>query len=72
MHQLTSLRNTLVVIAMAVGAVALTTGRTLATPSTGVTTEILSLCNFDELDIHTRTVIDPAATRPAPVLKSGD
>jgi quercetin dioxygenase-like cupin family protein len=64
MHQLTCLRNTVLVIALALGAVVLTSGRALATPPTGVTTEILSLCNFDELDIHTKTLLDPTAVLP--------
>ena len=54
------LRRALVLIALALAVATFTAVPARATPSTGgVTTEILSKCNFGELDIFTKTDIDP-------------
>jgi quercetin dioxygenase-like cupin family protein len=53
------LRRAFLLIALTLVVGALTAVPARATLSTGVTTEILSKCNFGELDISTKTDIDP-------------
>jgi quercetin dioxygenase-like cupin family protein len=58
--KLTRLKGIVLAIALPVGGLLFTTVPALATPpSGGVVTETLSVCNFGELDILTKTDIDP-------------
>jgi quercetin dioxygenase-like cupin family protein len=65
MHQLSHLQKILLGIALVLGTGLVTTTPVVATPpSGGVTTEILSVCNFGKLDIFAETALVPGSEHP--------